>query len=195
MGLVSPDQVQASDSVVPEPINTPINQLAAVINGNLDNDNIASGAGIDPTKIAGGTTGMFSAWTSYTPSVSGTGSALGNGTITGHYIRVGKTVIAKIEFILGSTSTVGSNLSFSLPVTASTNSATIAKTPIGRVVCNDASANQWAALARLETTTTMRVLLENVAGTFPQMVATSATGPFTWTTSDSANALVTFEAA
>ncbi|MFI8294430.1 hypothetical protein ACIGCZ_00635 [Streptomyces nigra] len=64
---------------------------------------------------------MFAAWTSYTPTwtSSGTAPALGNGTILGRYMKIGRTVICHINMTTGSTSTYGTgNYSFSLPVQA-----------------------------------------------------------------------------
>jgi hypothetical protein len=42
MGVVSPSQVSSGDEITASSINTPINQLAAVINGNVDSNNIAA---------------------------------------------------------------------------------------------------------------------------------------------------------
>lgn len=64
------------------------------------------------------------AWVSYTPvwSSSGTAPALGNGTITGKYKKLGTTYHVRIVLTLGSTSTVGTGVySFSLPVGAALN--------------------------------------------------------------------------
>lgn len=46
-------------------------------------------------------------WTAYTPVVGGTGWAIGNGTITGSYLQIGKTVIVRVSIDWGSTSTFG----------------------------------------------------------------------------------------
>lgn len=62
-----------------------------------------------------------SAWTSYTPvwSSSGTAVSLGNGTIVGYYAKVGRLVTAKVEMNSGSTTTFGSGFySWTLPLTA-----------------------------------------------------------------------------
>ena len=110
--------------------------------------------------------------------MGGTGSALGNGTITGYSVQTGKMVDARVEFTLGTTSTVGSTLTFTLPFTASTTGITVAKNKIGDVYLDDASGNPWVGILRLETSTTARVLLLDTSGTYPQVVATSSTAPF-----------------
>ncbi len=60
-------------------------------------------------------------WTAYTPtwSAGGTPPSLGNGTIAGKYMRVGKTTFFSIHLTTGSTTTYGtSTYTFSLPDTA-----------------------------------------------------------------------------
>jgi hypothetical protein len=62
----------------------------------------------------------YGAWTSYTPTWSATGTAvsLGNGTITGKYMRQGSLVKVKIVLTMGSTTTYGTGFyRFTLPVT------------------------------------------------------------------------------
>jgi hypothetical protein len=58
-------------------------------------------------------------WTSYTPTWNSTGTApsLGNGTLQGLYLQVGKLVYVLINFKAGSTTTYGTgNWQFSLPL-------------------------------------------------------------------------------
>ncbi|WP_030333835.1 hypothetical protein [Streptomyces sp. NRRL B-1381] len=64
---------------------------------------------------------MFDAWTAYTPAwtSSGTAPSLGNGNVSGRYMKFGRTVHVVITLTWGSTTTPGSgNLSFSLPAAA-----------------------------------------------------------------------------
>lgn len=51
MPTVSPSQSNAGDLITAAAINNPINQLASVINGNIDSTNIAD-SGVTSTKIA-----------------------------------------------------------------------------------------------------------------------------------------------
>ena len=58
------------------------------------------------------------AWTSYTPTWTGSGGnpAIGNGTLAGKYIQAGKLVVFQITIIAGSTTTFGTgNYGTSLP--------------------------------------------------------------------------------
>lgn len=64
---------------------------------------------------------IFAAWTAYTPvwASTGTAPALGNGTLIGRNMKIGRSVIAQIQFTAGSTSTYGSgDYSFTLPATS-----------------------------------------------------------------------------
>lgn len=61
---------------------------------------------------------LYAGWTSYTPTwtMSVTNPSLGNGTLTGAYKAIGKTVEFRLRFVAGSTTTFGEGLwSFSLP--------------------------------------------------------------------------------
>lgn len=64
---------------------------------------------------------FFGAWTPYTPAwtASTTNPVLGNGTITGRYMKLGRIVFCNINLTTGSTTTYGSgDYGFSLPATA-----------------------------------------------------------------------------
>ena len=61
------------------------------------------------------------AWTAYTPSwtTDGTQPVLNNGTLTGRYKQIGKTVFVNVKLIVGSTTNTGTGRwQFSLPVDA-----------------------------------------------------------------------------
>ncbi|MFF4536536.1 hypothetical protein [Streptomyces aureus] len=64
------------------------------------------------------------AWTSYTPTWTGSGSnpSLGNGTLVGRYSKIGRLVTVHINLIPGSTTTYGSgNYNWVLPFAAANN--------------------------------------------------------------------------
>ncbi|MFB7219333.1 hypothetical protein [Streptomyces sp. NPDC056227] len=67
---------------------------------------------------------MFGAWTSYTPTwtAATTNPTIGNGTLTGRYIKVGRTVTVSLLLIPGSTTTYGSGVYlFGLPFPAASD--------------------------------------------------------------------------
>ena len=67
------------------------------------------------------------AWTSYTPTLAGNGTSLGNGTVAGEYIkRSDGTVSFRAIVTLGSTSVIGTNVTISLPVTAASGTKYVA---------------------------------------------------------------------
>lgn len=78
---------------------------------------IADGAVLPKALLAG--TGSGWALQSYTPTLLN-GLTLGNGTITGNYIQIGKLVFGYISVTLGSTSTVSGAIILSLPVPSKT---------------------------------------------------------------------------
>lgn len=68
-------------------------------------------------NAAGGGILQSEAWTSWTPTIQGTGWALGNATINGQYRQVGRVVHFFVVITWGTTSTFGTGpLTVSLPV-------------------------------------------------------------------------------
>jgi hypothetical protein len=91
-----------------------------IANGVLNSANavtstsVAAGA-IQPQALVSGT-GTGWSWSSWSPSYANL--SVGNGTVVSEYTQIGKTVFLRFEFTLGSTSTVSTNPSISLPVTS-----------------------------------------------------------------------------
>lgn len=132
--------------------------------------NAAIGTGIVSTGLG--------AWTSYTPtwSSTGTGPAIGNGSIAGAYIKIGRLVIFKILMVAGSTSTYGTGIyTWTMPDTADT---AFSNMWTGGCVIRDASpATFYFRHLVITGGTTFQAYSE--AGT-----AVGPTSPMTWTTSD-----------
>lgn len=123
----------------------------------------------------------------YTPAwtASGTAPAVGNGTIAGRYLQIGKLVHVKIRLTAGSTSTFGTgDWRFSLPVTAATEDAG------GTTTYFDSSASAvYHGLARYNGS-----LLRGYTNASPAVLV-DATNPFTWATSDFIELDLVYEAA
>jgi hypothetical protein len=84
----------------------------------LTNKTLTAPALTAPTAT-GSLAGFGAGWTPYTPTWTGTGSnpSLGNGTISGRYFQIGKTVHFQIHLVIGSTTTFGTGRwDFTLPV-------------------------------------------------------------------------------
>ena len=87
----------------------------AALSGTLSGSPTFSG-----TPVFSNATGVGGAWTSYTPTwTASSNPSIGNGTITGRYIQVGKMVHVWIRVVGGSSTTFGSGTyAWSMPVTA-----------------------------------------------------------------------------
>lgn len=136
---------------------------------------------VDSNGLITGTGTSLGAWTAYTPTLAGTGWAIGNGTITGAYCQIGKVVVMRVEITFGSTSTFDATNAptISLPVTAGTGMA-----QVGTFVTHafDLSAAAWYLIhARGASATTVTLQSLGAAGLLANVTSTS---PFTWATSD-----------
>jgi hypothetical protein len=137
------------------------------------------------------TTSQLGSWTAYTPvwTSSGTAPVLGNGTLTGSYIQIGKTVHYRIRLRTGTTTTYGTgSYRFSLPVTTVATFAGAGEV-IGQASLLDASPS--ARYARnAYTYDDTKVSLVDEAGT-----GVTNTVPFTWANTDTLSIVGTYEAA
>jgi hypothetical protein len=134
-------------------------------------------------------------WVAYTPVLSGTGWAIGNGTRSGYYCQLGKIVHFQIRIVFGSTSTFGAAArpELTLPVTADSVSANI------DFVTNVAYLDSSASVRYLGgcdfTSTTVDLFSWGSAGAYVNSAATLSTVPFTWATNDVIYVAGTYEAA
>jgi len=180
---------EVGDIVVIKPTTSWADEVAALLGVSHNDDGTIKDGAVTNAKLATGAGQPGGAWTSFPAGVSGSGTALGNGTVTGYYTRIGRTVHAVSTFTLGSTSTVGAALNFSVPA-IDTSNYTVGMSVVGLVTMRDASsAATYTAWARIESSGVVRVIL---IGTTGQHTATSTTAPFTWTTNDSASIAVTY---
>jgi len=62
---------------------------------------------LDSNGLITGTGTSLGAWTAYTPTLGGTGWAIGDGTVLGAYCQIGKVVFFRASVTFGSTSTFG----------------------------------------------------------------------------------------
>ncbi|MER5209386.1 hypothetical protein ABT063_02000 [Streptomyces sp. NPDC002838] len=107
---------------------------------------------------------MFAAWTAYTPTwtSSSTNPVLGNGTLTGRHMKIGRTCLCHINLTTGSTTTYGTgNYSFSLPFTSANTGSTI----IGNAQL--LGTDRWAG----------HMLIGNSASTTSPFFSSSSTNP------------------
>lgn len=134
--------------------------------------------------------GSSPTWTSYTPTL--TNLTLGNGTLTARYTQIGKTVIVKFSFVLGTTSAVGTQPIFSLPVGITANT-TPAWTP-GEAKFEDVGGGVYSGFTFFQSTTTIRFFANTVSGAYIKEANVSATVPFTFGNTDGIFTTIIFEA-
>lgn len=119
---------------------------------------------------------------------------LGNGTLVSQYIQIGKTVHVFFKFTLGSTSSMGSSPQFTLPVTASSTFG-VTDQRIGTVWVEDSGTASYFGWGQIISTTVIRMVIGNAAGTYLTNSGISSTVPMTWTTGDIIMITFTYEAA
>ena len=144
---------------------------------------------IDNAGLITGTGTSLGAWTAYTPTLGGTGWAIGNGTVNGSYMQIGKLVVANVRIVWGSTSTFGAGvLTLTLPVTAATAQA---RNTIASGDCLDASASAiYQVRPRLASTSTVQITTFASPITYVQ-----DTVPFTWASTDHLALAISYEIA
>jgi hypothetical protein len=122
-------------------------------------------------------------WSVYVPTWTNGGS-IGNGTLTGRYKQVGKTVRLKIYLLAGSTTTFGAGVwSWSLPVTA-----LVTARDCGSVYMLDAGTANRSGSCLLNTTTSVFAVSSADGDVSP-------TVPQTWAVNDALVIGITYEAA
>lgn len=157
-------------------------------NNSVVTANITDGA-VTPAKLVSGT-GAGWALQSWTPTW--TNVTVGNAVQANAYTQIGKTVIARISFKLGTTSAIGTGPIFTLPVTSS--SAYISGQWIGglRFV---SGASGFTGYVQWTSTTTATVVALGAGGATVSDTTVTATVPGTWATNDTITGTIIYEAA
>lgn len=115
-------------------------------------------------------------WTSYTPTWTSTGTnpTIGNGTLTGAYMRAGNLVIGRLILVFGSTSSVGTGqYNWSLPTTANYNDSINIAIGVADMFDTSASAHTTEAVVLISSST-----FEITSG------IVTATTPYAWADGD-----------
>lgn len=141
---------------------------------------------------------MPGVWASWSPTL--TNLTIGNGSQTARYMQIGDTVFWYFQFVLGSTSAVGTDPQISIPVAAASH-YTDDDPIVGEVQMLDAGTSRNWSFATFTNTLTrfkFRHWTANAggAGLVPIPAgSTGATAPFTWTTGDKITAQGSYERA
>ena len=161
---------------------------------------VSAGTGIAVSHTPGeGSTATISiestAWTAYTPTITADagGFALNNGTLTGRYKQVGKTVFFKLKFVFGSTTSPGTgHWNFSLPVTAYDSNFTFSATILDDTVAwygGIGNGNYTGS------TSSFAVIIPGTNASVTTWAVVGNGGPFIWTTNDNITISGSYEAA
>ena len=156
-----------------------------------DTDLVKNGALAIRTLGSAIDTSLGGAWTSYTPTW--TNLTIGNGTNDFKYKQINKTVFVRFVFTRGSTTTMSSAPTFTLPVTASSGNS--ASAFLGTGTLQDTGTETYVGMLRIGTTTTANIRVLNAGGTYGVSSAIDNTTPFTWTTNDQICGDFVYEAA
>jgi hypothetical protein len=135
--------------------------------------------------------GIGEATASYTPTLGGI--TIGNGTVVGSFTRVNKLVYGSVTITLGSTSAITTTVTFSLPVTAAANSASLL---IGNGYYFDTSTSEtYLGVSFRSNTTTCTPFVSASAGAYLVRSIINATVPVAFGNGDSLVYQFTYEAA
>lgn len=128
------------------------------------------------------------AWQTWTPSY--TNITVGNGTVVAKYKQIGKKVSFRFRLTFGSTTSISTAPTITLPVTAATDAIDFFSGD-GAQTVGASGASQGGSVYILSTTT-MRPVSINTNGVY---IDITATVPFTWTNTDRLQVSGTYEAA
>ena len=170
------------------------NDQALAAGTGLDNNAVTTAkiadAGVTNAKLATGAGQPGGAWTAWSPTWSGV--TVGNGTVVARYSQTGKTVSCYVSFQLGNTSSISGAIGFSLPVTA----RAVTSTPLtGNSYIEDNSTAAYTGFFRQDSTSLCGLYAANVAGTYLNLNAATATVPFSWGNTDFFTGFFRYEAA
>lgn len=136
--------------------------------------------------INGNFEAIGAAWTSYTPTWSGT---IGNGTVTGAYLKIGRTVHYRISVTWGSTTShAAATQTFTLPAAA--HAFYVGNSAIGTGSAIDASTAIYTCTV-LHTDSSSIVYMARDSNS----TAVSNSAPFAFATGDATVLVGTYEAA
>lgn len=133
----------------------------------------------------------LAAWTSWSPTW--TNLTVGNGTLTARYVQMGKTIHFYLKLVLGSTSSIGGSVDFTLPAAPSVGTANVDH-PFNVTILDSGTA-QFGGATVFSSGSTVTLKVESVGGTYNTLTNFSSTVPMTWTTGDAFVVTGTYEAA
>jgi hypothetical protein len=121
-------------------------------------------------------------WINFTPTF--TNLTVGNATLTGKYLNINKRVFFYVQVLFGSTTSMGTAASLTLPVAAASTAAS--QGGIYTITFQDhGTATVIGSLQALNnTSTTLRFGGINTGASYATFAETTSTVPMTWATND-----------
>lgn len=140
------------------------------------------------TELRDLSAGLQATWDTYTPTWTGTSNpSIGNGVLTGRYLRLGKTIICTIVMQMGSTTTYGSGTwTITLPVASVWASQTDVSMGSAHLFDTSATARKTGQVFNVGQST-VRIVTDSAT-----LVGTAV--PWTWATGDVLSLSLLFEA-
>lgn len=132
-------------------------------------------------------------WTTWTPTW--VNLTVGNGTVVAKYRQIGKLVVCRLSLVLGSTSSVSGDFSFTLPVTSISYPGTATTQSIGTCQALDAGVSAYLGQVVWASTTTAKLRFGGASGTYVISLAPSGSVPFSWGNTDELFTEFVYEAA
>lgn len=133
------------------------------------------------------------AWTNWTPTY--TNITVGNGVTTARYFKVGRWVVFELKFVLGSTSSMGTNPTYTVPITAASR-YTLNIEHYGDISIFDTSVPAIYSGMSFTSTTGIGLLgVYNASGTYTTITGFTSAIPMTWATGDAFSVKGWYEAA
>ena len=134
---------------------------------------------IDSTGLITGTGPSLGAWTAYTSTLGGTGWAIGDGTASGAYCQIGKTVTFRLGITFGTTSTFGAGaLTVSVPVAGSGSNVS------GQLKCFYQDTSAGASYAGVTVWVSSTTFQPRAIGTGGVTSTFTTSAPFAWASTD-----------
>ncbi len=135
-------------------------------------------------------------WQDWTPTL--VNMTKGDGTITSRFVQTpsagAELIVAHFDFTLGSTSTIGTGPTISVPVTAS-STYLFPLNHVGGAVLENTGTETLIGKVRLDSATTFAIVAQRITVNFIRDDSLSATNPFTWASGDVIAFTAKYEAA
>ena len=121
-------------------------------------------------------------WTTFTPTFGN--FTVGNGTVSAKYLRINKTLIFRIVFTWGSTTSISSESYLNFPIAAASDAA--AQGGVYTITYQDTGSTNYNGMIQSVGTSssTVRFGALNASSTYAYYANNGTNAPFTWANSD-----------